>query len=76
MIDARKHTLDSVKKLTDYSDFNLYKMDIYATITALIKSLTEGFLMMSRLSVQLCRRFCPIIPSILKCRISGAVPLQ
>ena len=26
MIDARKHTLDSVKKLTDYSDFNLYKM--------------------------------------------------
>lgn len=28
MIDARKHTLDSVKKLTDYSDFNLYKMDI------------------------------------------------
>lgn len=29
MIDARKHTLDSVKKLTDYSDFNLYKMDIY-----------------------------------------------
>lgn len=25
MIDARKHTLDSVKKLTDYSDFNLYK---------------------------------------------------
>ena len=71
MIDARKHTLDSVKKLTDYSDFNLY-----ATITALIKSLTEEFLMMSRLSVQLCRRFCPIIPSILKCRISGAVPLQ
>ena len=29
MIDARKHTLESVKKLTDYSDFNLYKMDIY-----------------------------------------------
>ena len=29
MIDARKHTLDSVKKLTDYCDFNLYKMDIY-----------------------------------------------
>lgn len=29
MIDARKHTLDSVKKLTDYNDFNLYKMDIY-----------------------------------------------
>lgn len=28
MIDARKHTLDSAKKLTDYSDFNLYKMDI------------------------------------------------
>lgn len=28
MIDARKHTLDSVKKLTDYSGFNLYKMDI------------------------------------------------
>ena len=28
MIDARKHTFDSVKKLTDYSDFNLYKMDI------------------------------------------------
>lgn len=28
MIDARKHTLDSVKKLTDYSNFNLYKMDI------------------------------------------------
>ena len=42
MIDARKHTLDSVKKLTDYSDFNLIKW-IYAMITALIKSLTEGF---------------------------------
>ena len=28
MIDARKYTLDSVKKLTDYSDFNLYKMEI------------------------------------------------
>ena len=51
MIDARKHTLESVKKLTDYSDFNFIKW-IYATITALIKSLTEGFLMMSRLSVQ------------------------
>ena len=75
MIDARKHTLDSVKKLTDYSDFNLYKMDICYDYS-IDKSLTEEFLMMSRLSVQLCRRFCPIIPSILKCRISGAVPLQ
>ena len=28
MIDARKHTIESVKKLTDYSDYNLYKMDI------------------------------------------------
>lgn len=28
MTDTRKHTLDSIKKLTDYSDYNLYKMDI------------------------------------------------
>lgn len=28
MTDARKHTLDSIKKLTDYSDYNLYKMNI------------------------------------------------
>lgn len=75
MIDARKHTLDSVKKLTDYSDFNLYKMDICYDYS-IDKIIDRGILMMSRLSVQLCRRFCPIIPSILKCRISGAVPLQ
>ena len=71
MIDARKHTLDSVKKLTDYSDFNLYKMDICYDYS-IDKIIDRGI----RLSVQLCRRFCPIIPSILKCRISGAVPLQ
>lgn len=75
MIDTRKHTLDSVKKLTDYSDFNLYKMDICYDYS-IDKIIDRGILMMSRLSVQLCRRFCPIIPSILKCRISGAVPLQ
>ena len=75
MIDARKHTLDSVKKLTDYSDFNLYKMDICYDYS-IDKIIDRGILMMSRLSVQFCRRFCPIIPSILKCRISGAVPLQ
>lgn len=28
MDDARKHTIGSIKKLTDYSDYNLYKMDI------------------------------------------------
>lgn len=28
MTDARKHTLDLIKKLTDYSNYNLYKMDI------------------------------------------------
>lgn len=75
MIDARKHTLDSVKKLTDYSDFNLYKMDICYDYS-IDKIIDRGIFDMSRLSVQLCRRFCPIIPSILKCRISGAVPLQ
>lgn len=75
MIDARKHTLDSVKKLTDYSDFNLYKMDICYDYS-IDKIIDREIFDMSRLSVQLCRRFCPIIPSILKCQISGAVPLQ
>ena len=73
MIDARKHTLDSVKKLTDYSDFNLYKMDICYDYS-IDKIIDRGIF--DDDSVQLCRRFCPIIPSILKCQILGAVPLQ
>ena len=28
MIEARKRTIESVKKLTDYSDYNLYRMNI------------------------------------------------
>ena len=64
-----------LKKLTDYSDFNLYKMDICYDYS-IDKIIDRGIFDDESALGAIVQEVLPDYPSILKCRISGAVPLQ